>query len=343
MNLVATYLRAHRQRLQLERYGLGVASSSLVLTPRFRASRHVVFLVMPEGGSAPALVAKVARLPGASASLEREAENLRLVEALNPEDAGGAPRLLAFDSVDGWPLLLETALVGPLMTPDSIRARREASCSAVLKWLLRLHDGGRAAALVDFTAAVDAPLRRFADTFPLAGDEAELLERTRALAAPLAAARLPAVLEHGDLSHPNIVWLDDRRVGVIDWELASAGGLPAHDLFFFLSYAGFASFNAGKTGDYTGAFARTFFSADAWAYPYIESYAHALRLSPEQLTGLFVVCWARYLTGLIDRLEGVVTGGRVPDETAAWLRANRYFALWRYAVEHVESLAWRVL
>ncbi|MFO7321156.1 MAG: phosphotransferase [Chloroflexota bacterium] len=339
MNLVESYLHANRQRFDLRRYGLDDGVSCLVLTPRFRASRHVVFLVMPRNAGEPALVAKVARLPGASASLEREASNLRALEALIPDDDMAAPRLLAFDSVGEWPLLLETALTGPLLTPEVIRARHDDACRAVLDWLLRLH--GKRAEAVDYERLIDAPLRRFAAVFPLTRDERMLLERTWELTLPLTQTPLPVFMEHGDLSHPNIVWRRDGRIGVIDWELADPNGLPAQDLFFFLTYAGFASADAGNTGDYTGAFRQTFFGAGAWALPLVEAYASAVGLSSPQLTALFVACWARYVVGLLDRLEDVpASGDVVPEETAAWLRNNRYSVLWRYAVDHVDELGW---
>jgi len=34
------------------------------------------------------------------------------------------------------------------------------------------------------------------------------------------------------------------------------------------------------------------------------------------------------------------SGDVVPEETAAWLRNNRYSVLWRYAVDHVDELGW---
>ena len=53
---------------------------------------------------------------------------------------------------------------------------------------------------------------------------------------PLRAASVPRVFEHGDLSHPNLIWLPTGRVGVVDWELAEEEGFPLHDLSFFLAF-----------------------------------------------------------------------------------------------------------
>ena len=56
---------------------------SLTLTPRFPASRHVIFLLMPRDRHDPVLVAKVPRLPEFSDSIEREVRNLREIQALH--------------------------------------------------------------------------------------------------------------------------------------------------------------------------------------------------------------------------------------------------------------------
>ncbi len=84
MNSVLTFLHSNRQRLDLARYGATAQLSSIVLTPRFRASSHVVFLVMARGRSEPLLVAKVPRLANATASIEREVAGLRAVQSLRP-------------------------------------------------------------------------------------------------------------------------------------------------------------------------------------------------------------------------------------------------------------------
>src|SRR5262249_5861925 len=64
MNMVLTYLEANRQRLDLARYGLPERLSSMMVTPRFRTSNHVVFLVLAPGRPEPLLVAKLPRLSG---------------------------------------------------------------------------------------------------------------------------------------------------------------------------------------------------------------------------------------------------------------------------------------
>jgi hypothetical protein len=41
------------------------------------------------------------------------------------------------------------------------------------------------------------------------------------------------------------------------------------------------------------------------------------------------------------RLDAERSAGRLSDETADWLRSNRYYALWRHAVMNASALDWR--
>ena len=167
-----------------------------------------------------------------------------------------------------------------------------------------------------------------------------MLDDTWELVSPLRDMALPLAFEHGDLSHPNIMLLKDGRPGVVDWELAEPHGLPAYDLFFFLTYVAFASHNARKRGDHLAAFQAAFFGRAAWARPYVAAYARRLQLPAHALTPLFVLTWARYMTSQLMRLDGGRSEGRLATETAGWLRANRYYALWRYAVANAQALVW---
>jgi aminoglycoside phosphotransferase (APT) family kinase protein len=344
-NTVLTFLEANRQRLDLERFGATAPLSCVVITPRFRASSHVVFLVLPKGQPDPVLVAKVPRLAGASASIEREVANLRAVQALRAGGFDSIPRVIAFEEYCGRPILVETALVGRSMDPATVRHQRAGCCDAVVGWLADVQQPARAPADVEtswFERLIARPLRFFAESFPLSDEDAQLLERTWALIAPLRDSALPLVVEHGDLSNPNIMLMKNGDLGVVDWELAEPYGLPTNDLFFFLTYAAFAVRNARSNSDYLAAFQSAFFGPAAWARPYILAYAERLQLAEPLLTPLFVVCWARYIAGLLMRL-GAATGphGRFGADTADWLRANRYYALWRYTVTHANDLDWR--
>ena len=344
MNTVLTFLQANRQRLDLARYGVPERLSSVMITPRFRASSHVVFLLLAPGVPEPLLVAKLPRLGGASASIEREAANLRAIQAGRASEFASIPRVVAFEEYLGRPILVETALIGNPMDPATLRRDRAGCCDAMIGWLADLQQPAPDADDADanwFKRLVERPLRHFEKIFPLSVEEARLLERTWELVSPLRDEALPLVFEHGDLSHPNIMLLKDGTPGVVDWELAEPRGLPTYDLFFFLTYAAFASHNARKSGDYLAAFHTAFFGHAAWARAFVATYATRLQLPLHTLTPLLVLSWARYMTSLLMRLDAERSAGRLSDETADWLRANRYYALWRHAVMNASALDWR--
>jgi len=348
MNTVLSFLHENRQRFALERYGAQGRLASLVITPRFQASSHVVFMIWGEGATAPVLVAKTPRLANATTSLQREVTNLRLVQARRPAGFASVPQVVAFEDYHAYPILVETALIGQPMDPAFTKRHRERCCQAVTTWLIELQQptddpGEREAAW--FERLIDYPIEYFGKRLPVNANETELLQQTRALVAPLRTLQLPLTFEHGDLSYPNLMLLPNGEPGVIDWELADPHGLPACDLFLFLTYAAFATHNAGENGTYQAAFQSAFFDQAAWTKSYIRQYAAQLHLPEMALTPLFVMTWLRYIVSQLVRLD---EGYQQPlaqvtpcaPETAQWLRKNRYYTLWEYAVNHAKELTW---
>ncbi len=139
MNTVLTFLRDHRERLALERRGVPPQLTAALLTPRFQTSRHVIVLILPVGRAEPVLVAKVPRLAGDSAALAHEAEILR---ALQEDGDGSIPQVVAFEEVSGFPLLIETALVGSSLDRAAVRRDPSRSVELGLQWLLRMEPIG---------------------------------------------------------------------------------------------------------------------------------------------------------------------------------------------------------
>jgi len=342
MDTVTSFLAAGRERLALDRYGLDDSISCVAVTPRFRASAHVVVLVLAGNDPEPVLVAKLPRLRSGAGSILREAENLRLLHEHGGDVSRLVPQVVACEEYRGWPLLLETALVGRPVDPVMVRRTPDRCCERMVDWLENLGIDGAPGADPDwFDRHANAPLRAFLDTFPVSIDEAKALERMRARLIPLADTPLPTGFEHGDLSHPNIIELAGDSVGVIDWEVADPRGLPLCDLYFFLTYVAFARAGAGTGGGHIKAFHEAFFGRDAWARPYVAAYARRTGVPDEALTPLFLLCWLRCLSRFLVRLTGPVQPGmRVSASVASWLRENRYYELWRHAVEHATELDW---
>lgn len=342
VNLVLDFLTKNRERLRLDRYRVPEHLTSVMLTPRFRASRHVVFLILPRRKAKPVLVAKVPRLGDRSPSLSREAAALRAIQSMRPGGFESIPQLVAFEEYRGYPILVETALNGKLLDPTHVRRDLEGACELALDWLTDLPQTETGSAEADwYDRQITQPLHAFATAFPLSPKEEQLLVRTQALITPLRQAPLPLVVEHGDVSHPNLIALHTHTLGVVDWELAELQGLPACDMFFFLTYVAFAQSFARTRRDFLVPFNEAFFGPDAWAVRYVKQYAQRMRIDVQYLTPLFVLCWARYMSRLLLRLHNDdPRPGRVEPETAAWLRGNRYYALWRHSLTHLDSLGW---
>lgn len=338
MNTVLHYLAQNWQRLSLEQSADPARLDCVLATPRFRASSHVIFFVLQAGNSDPLFVAKVPRLPGDHMRLDKEAANLRCAFAARPGGFDSIPRVLAYEEWHGHKLLIETALRGQPLKPALVRRHPKRSVEAGLSWLSEFH---AATAHEDvqtfdwFYVLIERPLRNFQSQLPPLAEELGLLEDVLQIAEALRAPRLPLVLSHEDFSHPNILISADWQARVVDWELAEPRGLPGLDLFFFLTYVAFARRGANKNAEYLAAFQEAFYGPQAWAQSYVLRYAERLRLPGASITPLFLLCWTRYLIGLVARLQDQrEPQGLLDHETLKWLRGNRYYMLWRHALAH---------
>ena len=321
--------------LGLDRSFPSRSPSFVVLTPRFRNSSHVIFMLLPEAGSG--LVAKVCRQRGPCEKLDLEARNLRAIQAR----LGGLesiPRPVAFDSGEDHMILLQTTLPGRAMDRATVRRRGPQCCESVLGWLIDVQAATRSTAGPDgFDRLIGGDLSHLQGLFPA---ERDLLERTRSLVAPLSEMSFPLVLEHGDLSHPNLLVGPGDRVGVIDWEQAELRGMPAVDLFFFLGYVGRAMGEARSTDEALRAVDQAFFGRRSWARSYVLRYAERLGLPRETLTPLFISCWARQVAGLARKVASCEDPGSPGPAFLDWLHSNWRFAAWRHAVEQSSRLDW---
>ena len=133
-----SHLQSNWQRLNLEQYGDPSRLSYFILTPRFRASSHVLFLVSTNNRSTPSLVVKLPRLPGESLSLQREAATLRTVQSSHPQGFASIPKVVSFEPILGRKMLVETALVGRPMNPATVRDDPDGCCRVILDWLIDL-------------------------------------------------------------------------------------------------------------------------------------------------------------------------------------------------------------
>jgi hypothetical protein len=334
VSLVQRFLAASATRLGLEGHGVKGTPSCILLTPRFMASRHVVVLVLGTETGRPCLVAKLPRLRDDDAGIQREAANLRQLERARVGGDPGVPRVLALERFEGQAILLETALAGRPMDRAAVRSDPGRCLAAVVEWTGALPSTAPAERHAGrYEELLAGPLRRAGGDARLPAEWRRLVERTLELVAPLRDVALPLVFEHGDLSDPNLLWLDGGRVGVVDWELSEPHGLPAHDLCFFLAFVAVATARARRLTTQVRAFHDAFVRPGGWARPLLAAHADRLQVRRSLLAPLLVACWARYTLGVLSRLwdEGEQTGLPVDE---------RSYRFWRHAVAHAETLRW---
>jgi aminoglycoside phosphotransferase (APT) family kinase protein len=339
MNLLEKVLLEEHDALGLAALGLNRRLQTTLLTPRFPTSRHVVALVFADGDPRPRVVAKIPRAPGDDSGVLAEAEILRHLGSLGGA-VPGVPVVLGTVAVDGRTMLVETAVQGDALDPARVAQDPELAVAAASAFLSRLPQVRAAednAGWYDRTVA--EPLAALARFVPLDGEMEQLCARTHAVLAPLRDAGLPAVFEHGDLSHPNLFLGEDgRSLHVIDWERATAEGLPGHDLVFFLQYASQCLHGADTRLAQLAAFDDAFAGTRGWARPALAAHL-AARDVPAELCGpLVVASWARTAATLVSRLgaDGAAAGssaGAVADA----VRGDRDVALWWHAVQRAEQ------
>jgi hypothetical protein len=165
-------------------------------------------------------------------------------------------------------------------------------------------------------------------------------------------------VEHGDLSHPNLLRLDggpEPRIGAVDWELGEPAGLPLVDFLFFLGYVAVAlaerrDAHGAVPPDEQARLIETAFSRPAaWAAAAAARQADAEGIDRTLLGPLLVVTWTRALARLVGRLEGRPEGTLGTPDSAlpearlaigARLRAHRYHRIWRRIVAAASSIDW---
>lgn len=327
---------------------LDASGGLLVLTPRYRASAHVVGLALGPGGAIQR-VAKVARLRD-DTSLEHEAAVLEaLGRVRGASDCGpallDAPGLATAVGEYPWPILIEAGLDGDLLDPATVRADRARAVADIERWLAGLPVGEAATRSLGVGSRLESALaavERLADGSPEGRRLGDLVRRSRPLTAILALAPLPRVFEHGDPAHPNLLRLADGRVGAVDWERGEPDGLPLHDLTIALAYVAAAGRGATSGPDQATAFRTALTSTDPWAAEALDRAAERSGCDPGLRPALVAATWIRSAGWLADRLAGPGDGtgaSAAADERrsaaglATWLAADRSVALWAVALE----------
>jgi hypothetical protein len=325
-----------------DRIDTAPSNGLLVLTPRYRASAHVVGIAIdPSDGSVDRVV-KVARLAD-DATLEHEAA---ILGALGPTlaasgrcpsliDAPGLPTEIGGGT---WPVLVESGVRGSALDPAAVRRGRDDAVHGLVALLAALPVRPAPDRATPVAARLGDALARILTVAD--PDLRDLVERTARVIAPLDDAALPRVLEHGDPAHPNLLVRPDGTVAAVDWERGESDGLPLHDLTIALAYVAAADRRATIATDQARAFRDAISGPDAWAAAALDRDAIRLGVDTALRPALVVAAFARTVAWLADHLEAGPSGSdddQDGQDAGSWLVADRSVASWRAALELAET------
>lgn len=332
MNFIDTVLKARYNELGLKRYGIGLEWSTVILTPQFATSRHIVALIFPNSAQRPRLVVKVPRQPRDNGGVRREAAMLQQLWALSPDRAEATPAVVGIFDVGNYCVLVETALTGEPLDPGLVTLNLPEAVRMGVEFVAGLPVTERAATNPDwYTRKVSQPLDELVELTAGHPEVLSLVDRTHELLAPLSTTELPAVFEHADLSHPNLLVRPGGMLQVIDWERSSPDGLPGHDLVFYLQYLNESVRGAFSRPEQAAAFTDAF-APDGWACGQLRKHLATRGVDPALLPLLIVATWARSAATLAERLAGERASGLAPGLVQEAVLADRDYWLWRQAV-----------
>jgi aminoglycoside phosphotransferase len=333
MTFIDAFLQAHYEEFGLDRYGLGRQWESILLTPRFPTSRHVVALVFMPGSREPGLVVKVPRQAGDNGSVRNEAAVLRELALAAGGATTGVPEVVGLQEAGPYTVLVETALTGTPLDPRLVAEDFSRAVSAGTEFVRSLPCTRSAPANTDwYERTVAAPLEALAALPGQQADTERLVERTHELLAPLRNALLPAVVEHGDLSHPNLFLKEDGGLQVVDWERSRTDGIPGHDLVFYLQYLSESNERAFSRGDQLVAFEKAF-GRGGWALEPLQGHLEFRGVDTALVQLLVAASWARSAATLAYRLQGETGTQAGSTAVQAAMESDRDFWLWRHVVD----------
>jgi hypothetical protein len=332
MNFVDHLLHTHFDEFELASHGLRRDWGTVLLTPRFVTSRHLVALIFNPGERVPVLVVKVPRQPNDNEGVRREAEILSRLAGLAPHTTGRWPAVVAMLDVGDHTILVETALSGAPLDPDRVSADRSAAVRTGEDFVLSLPVTRYADENADwYERTIAAPLRALVQLAPLGGESAELVERTHLALVSLQTTALPAVFEHADLSHPNLFIKPGGQLQVVDWERATPDGVPGHDLIFYLQYVSESARKAFLRPQQLEANDEGM-GPDGWALPVVRRHLRLRGVDPDLSGPLILATWARSAATLAYRLAPESRSQIVPDQTRVdeAVSTDRDFCLWKH-------------
>ncbi len=303
----------------------------LLLTRGARTLNKVVGMVFAESDRHPRLIVKLARIAESESALDREAANLRAVQASHPDRMRGVPQVLFLHTWAGCKVLGETALTGrPLYT----LLRRDNCRNLALKvteWLAALVDHAAPCPRVAWwDRLIETTVDEFEQNFGQVLDSGKLRE-TRAILATL--GDLPLVCEQRDCSPWNVLIAGNGELVILDWESAEPRGLPALDLIYFLTYLIFFLDGAMESGRFKESYCTALSSATftgSLQAECLQYYVVQTGIDPAALIPLRLLAWLIHSRSEYKQI--VAESASHHDPTA--LRRSLFVSLWEEELTH---------
>ena len=303
--------------------GVDLRAHRFGLSARGRySSRKVIFYLFPPGAEHPDLIVKTTRDPVHNARLVNEERALRLVAASKYAEAGTAPGVAFSGEHGGLALVGEEAIGGVLL---NARAQR-ADAVGAYAWITHL---GAASARWGPTeaAAIRATVEDIADAvarvYALApAQSARLAQAVGTLAHH--AEKVPLVMMHGDPTSGNALRRSDGRIAFLDWESATADGLPLWDLFHFARAHLLDMVTLRRVARQPQRLIEML-RRDATLQATVERYVEVLGVPVEVVEPLFLTGWAYRALKEVSRLR------------ATELQTGHYIGLVRASLDRIES------
>ncbi|WP_354149038.1 aminoglycoside phosphotransferase family protein [Arthrobacter sp. 754] len=290
-------------------------------------------LITPKNAQRPRLVVKVPRQPGDNGGVRREAAMLQQLWAMSPDRAEATPAIVGVFDIGNHCVLVETAMTGRPLDPALVTLNLPGAVRSGVEFVAGLPSTERASTNGDwYTRKLSQPLSELSELVTGHSEVVSLVERTHERLEVLRTAELPAVFEHADLSHPNILVRPGGTLQVVDWERSSSDGLPGHDLVFYLQYLNESVRRAFSRTEQVAAFTDAF-SPGGWARGPLRKHLEARDVDPGLLSSLIVATWARSAATLGERLAGERSSGQQRHLVREAVLADRDFWLWRHAIE----------
>jgi hypothetical protein len=216
--------------------GAGAAPASISWL--FQSRSRILALGAPRNTPWPVAVAKISRDAASAERTQREHSNLLAIrERLPAPWVDSLPYPVGLEQVGNRVVAWERCLKGyPCPLPNEAPASASAeSLSEVYRWLVNFQSASSAGTQVVTDDVLESCL---------ASPVAALLERShvtnrarqrvRDVARDLRGLAIPLTWRHGDLHPSNLLFLDGRLQGVIDWEMSRRADWPFYDWFQFL-------------------------------------------------------------------------------------------------------------